>query len=117
MKKVEIKKIWKENKKEIIIGSTAFVGGIVLTTVMRTHVSGDMKVLVKELKHFNPDKTTGDSIAHNINQAMKGSRGSHVFWGEPKTVTDAADYMINFYKDKGWDLETTKLTGLVTFVE
>lgn len=117
--KEKVKKIWEDHKKEIIIGSAAFVGGVVITVVVGKRLYGvDGLKLAKEMNTFGPDVKTGRTMIQDIDAAMIGSNHADVFVnGKEYGIKAAGERFINWYADNGYDLDKTKVTGLVAFIE
>ena len=116
--KEEIKKYWTDHKKEIIIGSTAFVGGIVITIFAGKRANGEKLRFANEICTFGTDKVTGHTMMQDIDLAMLGSNHADVFVnGDNASVVAAGERFINWYKDQGYDLDKIKVTGLVAFID
>lgn len=120
MKKAEkVKKIWKDHKKEIIIGSAAFVGGVVITVMVGKRVYGTEELrLAKNIRAFNPDVKTGNTLCYDVGAAMIGSNSADVWvnYGG-STIAEAGERFMNWYAENGYDLDKTKVTGLIAFIE
>lgn len=116
--KEKIKKIWVDHKKEIIIGSAAFVGGVFITVLVGKRTNGEKLKFANEICTFGVDKVTGHTMMQDIDLAMLGSNHADVFVnGDGADVVAAGERFINWYKDQGYDLDKTKVTGLVAFIE
>lgn len=116
-RKEKIKKIWEDHKKEIIIGSAAFVGGAVVVLVGKRFTSEELN-FAKTLREFNTDKLTGNTMVRDMDLAMIGCNHADVFVnGDGVSITEAGERFINWYKDAGYNLDETKVTGLAAFIE
>ena len=117
-RKEKIKKYWEDHKKEIIIGSAAFVGGAVITVLSGKCINGEKLRFANRICTFGVDPNTGRTMMQDINLAMLGSNHATVFWhGDDVNVVKAGEKLIDWYKDNGYNLDETKVTGLVAFID
>lgn len=117
-RKEKVKKIWKDHKKEIIIGSAAFVGGVVITVIAGKRVYGDRIRFANGICTFGVDPNTGRTMMQDMDLAMIGSNYAGVFsHRDNATIPVAAERLVEYYTEKGYDLDKVKVTGLVAFIE
>lgn len=117
--KEQVKDVWKNHKKEILIGGAVLVGGTAAYIFTGRMINKHYKDVVRNLKALSNNKYTKLDIPKNV--ALMGiseisSRNFDEYadiWLDMTSLRDLGDFGKSLIDTYGWDPDST-ITGVVS---
>ena len=117
--KEQAKDIWKNHKKEILIGGAVLVGGTAICIFTGRRINKHYKEVLKNLEMLSDNKYTKLDIPKNV--ALMGiseisSRNFDEYadiWLDMTSLRDLGDFGKSLIDTYGWDPDST-ITGVVS---